>query len=178
MSKVIPFHYQGQAVRFNADGWINATEAATQFNRLPNDWLRLPDTVSYIEALERTYGKISYVKTSRDHTQAHDVKTTQAKPLQVLTHRKRELYDSQVTAKSVTGFDSPHIRMAQQRPKTIVGAFFMPAMPFYGGCAWGTFGCAGVHSDRSVNLRTAATLNRLTAVRGSSDLQNGATPYV
>ncbi|PYY87143.1 hypothetical protein DNK59_11480 [Pseudomonas sp. TKO26] len=28
---------------------------------------------------------------------------------------------------------------------------------FYGGCAQGTFGCAGFQCDRSANLRTAAT---------------------
>lgn len=28
MSNVIPFRYQGQPVRFNTDGWINATDIA------------------------------------------------------------------------------------------------------------------------------------------------------
>ncbi|RCL24392.1 hypothetical protein C6A77_16355 [Pseudomonas sp. AFG_SD02_1510_Pfu_092] len=28
----------------------------------------------------------------------------------------------------------------------------------YGGCAWGTFGCAGCLTSRSANPRTAATL--------------------
>lgn len=62
---IIPHDYQGQPVRFNTDGWLNATEAAAQFGKLPNEWLRLPDTVAYLGALERTCGKIPYVKTSR-----------------------------------------------------------------------------------------------------------------
>ena len=62
---IIPHDYQGQPVSFNDAGWTNATEAATRFGRLPHEWLRLPDTVAYLEALERTCGKIPYVKTSR-----------------------------------------------------------------------------------------------------------------
>lgn len=50
---VIPFDYQGEAVAFNADGWINATQAAAQFGKEPHDWLRLPDTAAYLAALER-----------------------------------------------------------------------------------------------------------------------------
>lgn len=64
-TQVIPLDYQGQQVRFDLAGWINATQAAERFGKLPNDWLRLPDTVAYLEAIERTYGKIPHVKTSR-----------------------------------------------------------------------------------------------------------------
>lgn len=64
-ARIIPHDFQGQAVAFNSQGWINATEAAARFGKAPNDWLRLPDTVEYLSALGRTYGKISYVKTSR-----------------------------------------------------------------------------------------------------------------
>lgn len=45
----------------------------------------------------------------------------------------------------------------------------------YGGCAWGTFGCAGFLESRSANLRTAATLDRFAAIRGSSSTL-GAPP--
>lgn len=45
----------------------------------------------------------------------------------------------------------------------------------YGGCAWETVRSAGVLYARSVNLRTAATLIRLTANRGSSS-HTGVTP--
>ena len=64
-AKIIPFDYEGQPVRFNADGWINATEAAARFGKEPAQWLRLPDAIRYLEGLQRTYGEITYVKTSR-----------------------------------------------------------------------------------------------------------------
>mgnify|MGYP000923730679 CR=1 FL=1 len=54
MSNVIPFRYQGQPVRFNADGWINATEAAKRFGKEPHEWLRLPETKSYLSAMAKS----------------------------------------------------------------------------------------------------------------------------
>lgn len=63
-AKIIPFDYKGQAVRFNADGWINATEAATRFGKLPHEWLRLPETVAYLEALAKS-GKIPQLVRTR-----------------------------------------------------------------------------------------------------------------
>jgi len=53
MKNVIPFPYQDQVVRFNVDGWINATDIAKRFGKRPVDWLRLPDTESYLAALAR-----------------------------------------------------------------------------------------------------------------------------
>lgn len=35
MNNVIPFHYQGQSVRFNSDGWINTTDVAKRFSKKP-----------------------------------------------------------------------------------------------------------------------------------------------
>lgn len=64
-TKIIRIDFEGDAVAFNADGWINATEAAARFGKEPAQWLRLPDAIRYLEGLERTYGKITYVKTSR-----------------------------------------------------------------------------------------------------------------
>lgn len=52
-ARIIPFNYEGQAVAFNADGWINATQAAAQFGKRPNDWLSLPSTTDYLAALSR-----------------------------------------------------------------------------------------------------------------------------
>ena len=52
-AKIIPFDYEGQAVRFNADGWLHATEIAERFGKRPNDWLSLPSTIEYLEALNR-----------------------------------------------------------------------------------------------------------------------------
>lgn len=45
--------YQGHTVTYREDGWFNATEAAAKFGKRPVDWLRLPDTDSYIGALCR-----------------------------------------------------------------------------------------------------------------------------
>lgn len=63
-AKIIPFDYDGQAVRFNTDGWINATEAAARFGKLPHEWMRLPETVAYLEALAK-YGKIPQLVSTR-----------------------------------------------------------------------------------------------------------------
>lgn len=52
-SNVIPFHYQGQAVRFNSEGWINATDVAKRYGNKPAEWLRLPESVKYMDALAR-----------------------------------------------------------------------------------------------------------------------------
>lgn len=64
-SNVIPLQYEGQAYSFNSAGWINATEAAKRFSKEPAQWLRLPETKAYLLGLERRYGKITYVETSR-----------------------------------------------------------------------------------------------------------------
>lgn len=51
MNNVIPFHYEGQAVRFNSDGWINATDVAKRFDKRPIDWLKQDETKLYLAAL-------------------------------------------------------------------------------------------------------------------------------
>lgn len=53
MNNVIPFHYQGQPVRFNSDGWINATDIAAKHGLRLDNWLRNKETVEYIDALAR-----------------------------------------------------------------------------------------------------------------------------
>ncbi|WP_430317767.1 KilA-N domain-containing protein [Pseudomonas nitroreducens] len=64
-ARIVPVEFDGQSVCFNSDGWINATEAASRFGKLPNDWLRLPDTASYLEAMANC-GKIpQLVRTQR-----------------------------------------------------------------------------------------------------------------
>lgn len=50
-SNVIPFHYQGQAVRFSSEGWINATDVAKRFGKRPGDWLKQEETKQYMGAL-------------------------------------------------------------------------------------------------------------------------------
>ena len=53
MNNVIPFHYEGQAVRFNSEGWVNATDVAKRFSKKPAEWFRLPDTKKYMDALSK-----------------------------------------------------------------------------------------------------------------------------
>lgn len=55
-NNIIPFHYQGTQVRFNAEGWLHATEIAARFGREPFEWLRLPDTVEYLVAMAQALG--------------------------------------------------------------------------------------------------------------------------
>lgn len=65
MSNIIPLDYEGLTVQFTREAWFCATTAAARFGKQPKEWLRLPDTKEYLTALESTYGKIPYVKTSR-----------------------------------------------------------------------------------------------------------------
>lgn len=50
-SNVIPFHYQGHAIRFTSDGWINATEVAKRFGKRVDHWLANAETQQYLQAL-------------------------------------------------------------------------------------------------------------------------------
>jgi hypothetical protein len=65
MSKITPLDYQGQAVAFNAEGWINATEAAARFGKRPTDWLALDGTRDYMDAMASALGQES--KVSQNH---------------------------------------------------------------------------------------------------------------
>ena len=51
MSNVIPFSYQGRPVRFNSDGWINATDVARRYGKRPVDWLKQSETRRYMNVL-------------------------------------------------------------------------------------------------------------------------------
>ena len=62
---IVTLDYQGHAIAYQDDGWFNATQAAAKFNKVPHDWMRLPATVEYIEALSRKYGKFPHLKTKR-----------------------------------------------------------------------------------------------------------------
>lgn len=65
MKGLITSEYDGQELSFNENGWFNATQAASKFNKSVHEWVRLPDTQKYLEALMRKYGKIPYLKTKR-----------------------------------------------------------------------------------------------------------------
>lgn len=92
-----------------------------------------------------------------------------------LAPTRSRMYRLPVAANSAAGFDGPKITRRTGAPIPIAGAFFVPAVPCYGSCAWGAFGRAGFRVSRSVNPRTAATHIRLTANRGSSTT-HGAIP--
>jgi hypothetical protein len=63
--KLVVAQYQDLEVSFSEDGWFNATVAAEKFGKLPNEWLRLPNTIEYLEALERKYGIIPHYITKK-----------------------------------------------------------------------------------------------------------------
>lgn len=50
-NSVIPFDYNGNQIRFKKDGdvFVNATEMAKPFGKLPAEWRRLPSTKEYIK---------------------------------------------------------------------------------------------------------------------------------
>ncbi len=85
------------------------------------------------------------------------------------------MYRLPVAANSVTGFGDPSNVRRTSAPYPIAGAFFVPAVSSYGGCARETERSAGCLTSRFANLRTAATHNRLATIRGSSSTL-GATP--
>jgi hypothetical protein len=66
MSNIIKTDFDGTVMQFTADGWFNATTAASRYDKEPHEWLRLPETERYLSALARsTSENIPYVKTSR-----------------------------------------------------------------------------------------------------------------
>lgn len=88
-------------------------------------------------------------------------------------HQRR--YGSPVTVNPVAGRRGPNYSRRTGAPHPTAGAFFVPAVSCYGGCAWEAFGLAGCLESRSANPRTAATLIRFAANRGSSNTL-GAPP--
>lgn len=88
-------------------------------------------------------------------------------------HQRR--YGSPVTVNPVDGRRGPIKQKAHKRPSPTAGAFFVPALSCYGGCAWETERSAGFLLPRSANPRTAATQIRFAANRGSSTAK-GAPP--
>ncbi len=85
-------------------------------------------------------------------------------------------YRLSVAVNLATGFGDPITVRRTSAPITIAGAFFVPAHSVYGGCAWETLGSAGCLTSRFANLRTAAALNRLATISGSSNPTLGVPP--
>lgn len=52
MNNVVPFEYQGNPVRFSADGWLHATKVAERFGKRIDHWLDNAETLEYIRALD------------------------------------------------------------------------------------------------------------------------------
>ncbi|HDR9132423.1 KilA-N domain-containing protein [Burkholderia vietnamiensis] len=52
-ARFLSVEFDGEPVQFTADGWINATQVAKRFGKHLDDWLRSPDTNSYMDALAR-----------------------------------------------------------------------------------------------------------------------------
>lgn len=94
--------------------------------------------------------------------------------LPCIANRKRRAYSSHVTANSATGFGHPNISRRYSAHDSNAGAFFMPEISLYGGCARGAFERAGCLESRLTNLRTAATHSFGHERGGSSTL--GAVP--
>jgi hypothetical protein len=69
-SNVVKLEYNGNAVEMDENGWFNATAAAAQFGKRPYEWLRLPETMKYIDALCRKSdtGKSRFIKTYKGNT--------------------------------------------------------------------------------------------------------------
>lgn len=75
MNNVIPFHYKGDPVRFDTDGWLHATKVADRFGKRLDHWLENAETLEYIQALDEVLSgreseivdtrKSGYVKSSR-----------------------------------------------------------------------------------------------------------------
>lgn len=84
-------------------------------------------------------------------------------------------YGLPVAVNPAAGFGDPISKRRIGAHTPIAGAFFVPAVPCYGGRAWETERSAGFLLPRFANLRTAATHNRLATVRGSSSQAKGAT---
>lgn len=56
MTQLITLEYDGMPVDFTGEAWFNATKVAEKFGKEPYEWLRSPDTVAYLAALERKHG--------------------------------------------------------------------------------------------------------------------------
>ena len=64
---IITRTYENHTICYNSDGWFNATEAAAKFGKKPAEWMRLPETVRYLEAMMEMaeVGKSHFVNTKR-----------------------------------------------------------------------------------------------------------------
>ncbi|MGK8435921.1 hypothetical protein ACRS3X_00895 [Ectopseudomonas hydrolytica] len=85
-------------------------------------------------------------------------------------------YGSPVAVSSAADLGRSNTTRRYSAHTSIAGAFFVPAMLCYGGCAWDAFGRAGFRVSRSANPRTAVTIPCLAASGDGSDNTHGAPP--
>lgn len=81
MSNIIPFHYQGQPVRFNTDGWIDAASAAKRFGKEPTAWLRSIETLEYMSALAEALSGKGVSETDLERLRSMESRSREAKAL-------------------------------------------------------------------------------------------------
>ena len=79
MKNLITLNYQNMIIHTSREAWFNATEIAAIFGKLPHEWLRLPETNRYLEALikreaskqaeagKSRIGKLDFIKTCWHH---------------------------------------------------------------------------------------------------------------
>jgi len=87
-------------------------------------------------------------------------------------HQRR--YGSPVTVNPVAGCASPSKQKAHKRHRSTAGAFFAPAVSFYGGCVREGFGPAGFLLPRSCTPARSRHPSCASDVGGSS--ARGAVP--
>lgn len=80
-------------------------------------------------------------------------------------------YRLPVAAKSASRLGGLTSTRRNSATKTFAGAFFAPAVSFYGGLRGSTLGCAGLLVRRSANPAQSATHTCLAAGRGGSSVQ-------
>lgn len=65
---IIQLDYCSNQISVSREAWFNATEIAAMFGKCPIDWLRLPETERYIEALmKREAVKVGNPKVRKSH---------------------------------------------------------------------------------------------------------------
>lgn len=62
---IVKIKYENQNQSFNDQGWFNATDAAKRYGKRPNDWISLPETQRYVEALIKRENQKSDTRLSR-----------------------------------------------------------------------------------------------------------------
>lgn len=95
--------------------------------------------------------------------------------MSALTRPPALAYADRAATLLAAGFGDPNQKLRRtSATKTIAGAFFVPAVHRYGGCAWETFGSAGFLSSRFANLRTVTT--HLFGDRRGDSSNSGVSP--